>query len=423
MPKKRIVILGAGISGLTLAYDLSHADPSYDITLIEKKDRPGGWIESREIGGFFFENGPRTFRAARSEEIYRLVHDVGLSDELIFSDPKGRGRWLWIDGRLQKVPIWNFALLRALLREWRIPPNLSGDETVWEFAVRRLNEPTAMRLFDPLVIGIYGGDIRNVSIKACFPLWKEWEERYGSLTRGMWNERPKKGPFLFTLRHGVESLVHRLVQEIRGCFLYEHQVHKIAFTSDTATIHAGGKTFTADHVVSALPVQEIAHLLNETPPVTSTGTTVVNIGYSTDVLQRKGFGYIVSSQEQKQNGVLGVVFNSNSFPQQSRRSQETRLTVKLRRTDLSDAEALTLSREALKIHLGITADPDIVHIVRAQEAFPQMTLDYLERIEKWRDDLTRKHPRLTLIGNYLAGVGVNDCIKGARRAATSFSSA
>ncbi len=61
MKKKHILILGAGISGLSAAWYLSKVAPEYQVTILEKQHRAGGWIESSEGQGVLFEKGPRIF--------------------------------------------------------------------------------------------------------------------------------------------------------------------------------------------------------------------------------------------------------------------------------------------------------------------------------------------------------------------------
>ena len=86
MQKKRILILGGGISGLTVAYYLAKQD-LFDIHLIEKNDRSGGWIDSDSSTGFFFEKGPRVFRGAKSKEFLALAREIGMDKEIIPCSP------------------------------------------------------------------------------------------------------------------------------------------------------------------------------------------------------------------------------------------------------------------------------------------------------------------------------------------------
>ena len=53
-----VVIIGAGLTGLTAAFHLKEAGLS--LHLVEQRDRPGGVIDSHSEGGFIYESGPTT---------------------------------------------------------------------------------------------------------------------------------------------------------------------------------------------------------------------------------------------------------------------------------------------------------------------------------------------------------------------------
>src|SRR3990167_2129962 len=84
--KKRILILGAGISGLATAFFLTKQ--GYDCQVLEKEKGPGGCIQTEEKEGVFLEKGPRVFQASRSESLLALIHELELSPFLVFSKKK-----------------------------------------------------------------------------------------------------------------------------------------------------------------------------------------------------------------------------------------------------------------------------------------------------------------------------------------------
>ena len=71
--ENRIIIIGAGLTGLTLAYYLKKAGKN--ILLIEKNDRPGGVIQTKTENGFTYETGPST-GVLSSEELADLVEEL-----------------------------------------------------------------------------------------------------------------------------------------------------------------------------------------------------------------------------------------------------------------------------------------------------------------------------------------------------------
>src|SRR3989338_5649711 len=158
----RIAILGAGISGLATAW-YAQKTPC-DLQLFEQSNRAGGWLHTDHTTGFHFEKGPRTFKADKSPMLLELAAEMGLQEELIWSDLKPHHRYLWHEGGLYRFPTNPLAFflspltrgfITALLMEWKQPVKCS-DETVWEFVLRRFNYDVARQFFDPMVVGIFG---------------------------------------------------------------------------------------------------------------------------------------------------------------------------------------------------------------------------------------------------------------------------
>ncbi len=406
--KKKIFILGAGISGLSLAYFLSR-DSSLQVTILEKERRLGGWLQTDAAGEFFFERGPRTFRLA-SAELLSLVEDLGLQEEIIYSDKQAQVRYLWKGGRLHTVPKWTFSLLKALSTEWAKSPSSLSDETIWEFACRRFNAEVAYQFFDLLSIGIYGGDMKKLSIRSCFPLFFQWEKEFGSLTKGWWKSRSSKPSGLFSFRKGTESLIQALAGKSTSTICLDEEVKSVRSACEGVYIQTSKGFYLADYVFSALPAPASGALFHpQLKEVVHQGSHVAHVGYKEKIEIPKGFGYIVSSLEK--SNILGVVFDSTIFPQQNKRVEETRLTVMFRGGD---------AQRALREHLQITKEPAYFFQHAVDNAFPQMEVGYAEKIQAIQQDMERDHPRIKLIGNYITGVGVNDCVRSAKSAADTF---
>ncbi len=415
MKKPRVIILGAGISGLSCAYFLAK-QKGCDITVLEKSKRAGGWLGTLSAQGFLFEQGPRTFLFSKCKHIRQLARELGLEKELVLSSQEGKKRYLWIDGKLRQVPIWSGALVKALLKEWRVPA-LQEDESIWDFACRRFNPQVARHFFDPMVTGIYAGNIHELSMQACFPTVKKWEQEHGSITKGLWKMQKQSGPSLFTFENGVQSFVDGLERNTDAQFHYGEEALAIELSKNCVKVTTQTGVFEGEYLISSLPAHVAGKLLDpELLQIAHTGATVVNLGYHRAVLDRKGFGYIVSSQEQAE--VLGVIFDTQAFPRKNK--EETKLTVMLKESNLNESEALTLSLAALKKHLNITVYPDIYQIINAPKAFPQMKVGHVARMQALEARLSQKWPNLKLLGNYLYGVGVEDCIARAKSVSESF---
>lgn len=394
----KVVILGGGISGLSLGFWLK---PFCDVVVLEKESQVGGWLQSHDQGGFLFDKGPRTFRL--SPIFIDLIQALGLESEMILSAPGARKRYLFQEGRLKALSKW--MLLPALLREWRIPP-YEGEETIGAFARRRLGDKWAETLFDPLTLGVYGGDMEQLSMNACFPALKKWELQYGSLARGFWREF--KAHPLFSFREGSGVLTRTLAARLGDSLKMNQTVLKVNCRKEGVTVVTSERSYCADYVVSSLPPPMLLSLFPHLDSILSQfkmgSLQVATCGFDKPVLPVKGFGYLVPTHEQE--SLMGCLFDSEIFPQHNRQSNETRLTMMMRPVD--DPEGVV--QDVLKRHLHIHMSPQFLHVTRARDAIPQLQLGHSEKVKQLKEMASCHYPRLYLAGNYLKGVSVADAL-------------
>jgi len=419
-----IVIIGAGISGLTLGWRLKQQKPHIKLTILEKEQRPGGLIQTSLCDGFLFERGPHSCRSRDTGvATLQLIEELGLQSELIGASPAAKKRFIYHGGRLHPLPMVRTAI-ECLLKEWRIPRGTAEDESVFDFFVRRCGTRVANTLIDPLVSGIYAGDMRQLSMQACFPALYRHEQEHGSLVKGMLAnlfKRPQRHKFpLFTLRHGMEMLIHRLGDRLQGHLVLNCAAQSLQVMPDHVEIRTKGMTLHADEVFIALPAKATGTLVSGvlTPPTAVPGSSVavINMGWDRDVLKRSGFGYLVPSWEKEE--VLGVIWDSAVFPEQNRSPQETRLTVMLggaHRPDLPrlpELQLIQIAKKALDRHLNIREEPKALLVSVAHEAIPQYTVGHLSRLCSLETQLKdASQGRIHLLGSAWYGVSVNDCVR------------
>ena len=192
---KKIIILGGGISGLSLLWSLKkkHGKQA-DVILLEKTSRVGGWIRTVKKEGFLFEKGPRSCRTqGHGRATLRLIEELGLQKQVIQADASAHHRYLYFQQHLQKIPSSFLSFLFSpltrkiiphLLKEWLVPKAREEDETVHDFFSRRISREAAETFVNSLTLGIYACDSRKLSIKSCFPSIYAWEQQYGSLLKG-----------------------------------------------------------------------------------------------------------------------------------------------------------------------------------------------------------------------------------------------
>lgn len=383
----KIIVLGGGISGLSAAWHLQKQGA--EVTVLEKSGRVGGWIET-EKGEWLFEKGPRTFRG---EHLFELIQDVGLEKELLFS--KGGKRYLWHRGKLRSfLPGWILGAIRELF----VSKSELEDESIYDFAHRRFGAKIAETVFDPMTLGVYGGEIEKLSVKACFPFLVRWEQERGSVIRGFLAKKKGKSG-LFTLRSGMGSLIEALAKKLNvvlNCPVEEVRENGV---------FAGGKFWEADRIVSALPGQVLGRLTGFWEDFKTKSLWVVRLGFEKEFLKKSGFGYLVPSREKEQ--LMGMVWDSKIFPEQG----EGRLTAMVRD---SKKDPIEVTLEALRRHLGVRQQPKAIEALFAKEAIPQFEVGYLSRLQQFLRDMQKHFPKMAIVGNYLEGASVDACIRKAK---------
>ena len=192
----RIVVVGAGISGLATAWHLEQRlGPDVEVRILEKRSHVGGTAWTEKYEGYLLERGPNGFLDNR-ESTLRLCHSVGLTKELRRANPVSADRFVFLGDRLRKLPssLWSFLLSDLLTTggkirvacERLISPRRDGvDESIYEFGCRRIGREATEVLLDAFVTGILAGDCRALSLPASFPRMREMETKYGGLFRAM----------------------------------------------------------------------------------------------------------------------------------------------------------------------------------------------------------------------------------------------
>ncbi|HWR49780.1 MAG TPA: protoporphyrinogen oxidase, partial [Bryobacteraceae bacterium] len=204
----RVVIVGGGISGLSAAYYLRKAGIAP--TIVERRPRLGGVIETERVEGCVLEAGPDSFISQKPWAL-QLIREVGLGGDVIASNDHLRVTYVRKGGRLVPLPDglmlmiptkilpmvksgllgWGTKIRMGL--EWfRKPPvDPPEDRSVAEFVAEHYGQEAVDYLAEPLLSGIYGGDPSRLSVASVLPRFVELEAKYGSLTKGVLHARKK----------------------------------------------------------------------------------------------------------------------------------------------------------------------------------------------------------------------------------------
>lgn len=416
------IILGAGISGLTLGYELKKAGKPF--LILEKSHRAGGWIETETSQDFLFDHGPRSFRTQISgSPALTLVNELNLQDQLIRADPAAKKRLLFHQGRLQTFKPWNGKILKAAWKDLTTGSAKTEDETVEQFFVRRFGNDIATAFGDAMVSGIFAGDYTKLSMKSAFPKFWGWDQTHSGMIRGMFKNRGNKTG-IFSFKNGMQTLTDRLAEELKEHIRFNSEVIAMRQSNGSIFLTLGSQELLqAEQVFSTLNPLQLAPLVSQSAAkqlwkIPSASVAVVHLGYKKQLLQQKGFGYLVPKVENQ--SILGVVWDSCTFPQQNKHPEETRMTVMIggmRQKNLIDQspEALQeLACTSVQKHLHIDATPDATSIKIARNAIPQYEKGHEQILQNIHALINEQFPQLTLLGSGYNGVSVNDCIANAK---------
>ncbi len=453
----RIVVIGGGVSGLSVAYQLvreESAGASMDVTVLEQSDRPGGHLRSERVDGFLCEGGPNGF-LDNAPDTAALVKQLGL--DTIKSDGRARRRYIYRRGRLHAVPGSPVDFLKSPLLTWRgklqvLAEPLAArrppvDETILQFAARRLGKEAADALVDPMVSGVFAGDVAQLSLRACFPLMWELEEAHGGLFRALWARRRKRradhasigSPLgrLTSFADGIETLPASLARALGARVRTGSRVIAIArqLGEEPAPRPCWriqvehGAPLEADQVVFAGSPSTAARLIDALDPalasilaqIPSAPISVVALGYAVASIEHPldGFGFLAPRSEGLRS--LGALWESSIFPD---RAPGGHILVRVMIGGAHDPSAVRLddhalaaiARNDLQIAMGISATPAMTHVVRHAVGIPQYTTGHLDRLKRI-DEALGRWPGLHLTGNGYRGVSINNCIADAKSVA------
>jgi len=458
MKRKRVIVVGGGISGLATAVHLVEESPELDVVVLEENDRLGGVIATHREDGFLVEEGPENF-ITNVPWCMDFCRKIGFEQQLIATNDEFRAAFVVRDGELCKIPegfvimapsrlkpilttpILSWKGKLRLMLEWLVPRKKEEtDESLTSFATRRFGREVFERLIQPLVGGIYTADPDQLSLSATMPRFVKMERDHGSLTRAVFKEAAQKkaqkgkssgarsGVFV-----GAKAGMSEMVDVIRtrlgeSRFRTSAKVTRISkkgdgqFHLDLAGVNS--ETVQADAVVVATPAYHAANILNEMSAQLSdelnkipyAGCALVSLGYRREQIghQLDGFGYVTPQVEDRE--VLSSSFNSVKYVGRAPNGCELiRVFIggacQEHLVDSDEKKLLEIAENELHQLLKVEGVPVFTHIVRQRKKMPQYHIGH-EDLVKRIGELTDEQDGLFLTGNAYHGVGMPFCVRG-----------
>jgi oxygen-dependent protoporphyrinogen oxidase len=456
---KRIAIIGGGIAGLSAVFYLEQArrqGAALEYVLYEAGERLGGVLRTERVDDCLVEAGPDSFLTEKPWAA-ELCRELGLGDQLIGSNDRLRRTWIVVNRRLRPMPdglqfmvptrTWPIVFSRLfstrtklrMIGELFSPAHTSAaDESAAALVERHFGAEVVERLADPLLAGVYGGDVARLSARAVLPRFAEMEAQTGSLIRGMLAARRKRAgappqPLFSSLKEGMQQLVDAVVARLDPAALRRSApVRALQREGDRwQVVSTGAEAF--DFAVLAIPAFRASDLLEAASPalaavlaqIAYNNAMTVSLGFDAESVLPSlrwrfadGHGFLVPRREGR--CLLACTYVHNKFPH---RAPEGRLLLRTFLDDrhrdlagLSDEQAVQVARLELRAVLGLYAEPRFTRLYRWPAAMAQYEVGHLDRLAEI-DRLRAQLPGLALIGNAYRGIGVPDCIRSGRDAA------
>jgi oxygen-dependent protoporphyrinogen oxidase len=397
----KLAIVGGGISGLTLAYYLQN---SYDVTVFEK-EKWGGKAYTQKVDNYLMEEGVNGF-LSNSLKTMELCDEIGIKP--IRANDNSKIRYIY-DNKLIKIPLKPLDFLTSdilsfkgkidVAMEFFRKPVCDKEETVFEFATRRLGKEFTRRMMTPMLAGIYASTPEITSMNAAFPKLKRIECEYGSLFKGMIKLKRGGQPTgeLHSFEYGMSEMIDRLKEKTKANFI-KREIKDIDELKEFDKVVIATPAYEAAEILKKY--EKLSSLLNKIPY-----NPVAIVGFDYENITPVCFGILTV-----ENKSLGVLMDKYIFPNRN----GIRVMVGGARypeiKEMSEEEIIEIAQRDI-YEIIKNANPKIKWIKMHKNAIPNYSLGHQELVKKIMEEA--KKVNIYLTGNAYNGVSFNDCIKNA----------
>jgi len=407
---REATVIGAGISGLLVAHTLKQR--GFKVRVYDSAPRAGGLIETRQTRFGPAETAAHSLMV--NERVSQFFSEIGV--DLVPVRKESKARYIYRNGKMRRFPLTFRETLFTLRRFFSKPlrPIDPATASLADWASAHLGEPALKNLLAPFVTGVYATTPEDLRLAIAFPslvptdptrsfFWNLWAARKKS-------GRKKNRPTMMTPLRGMESVISNLKESLGTDLVLNHPIDELP---------------DVPNLILCIPPPDLARLIEKVDPESAVAlgrvkasplVTVTAFVRSTDFIggAPKGVGVLIPRNEGLR--LLGVLFNSSSFPGRSHDPETVSLTLMLGGT--TDPAALRLADEDLRglmtrelgILLGFRGELQHCEITRWNSAIPA----YSDELVRARELLSKgffSKPGRVAFTNYSKDVSIRGMIE------------
>ncbi|AYG00129.1 protoporphyrinogen oxidase [Lactococcus allomyrinae] len=456
--KKKIVIVGGGITGLSAMMEMQkrvlNEDLPVELLLVEAEPRLGGKIETVKHAGYIIERGPDSF-LERKTAMAELAAEVGVAEQLV-NNATGQA-YIAMNGKLYPIPagsimgvptneesflesgLFSDEAKKRAMDDFKIEKSPAEiDQSMGQFFRRRLGDEVVENLIEPLLSGVYGGNLDEMSLLSTYPQFYEVEQKYGSLIGGLREqakENVKKMPYRGAVKGmfqnfstGLQTLVDAIEAHIpKEKVRLSSPVIKILADSGSYRLEfADGNFISADSIILTTPHEISVQLLaaygvmEGFADIPSTSVVTIAMGFPAEALKKDfdGTGFLVSRNSDF--SITACTWLHKKWPHTTPAGKIT-LRVFMgkpgdeRYVTLSDEELISLALKDLRQIMDLDGEPEFAEISRLTNSMAQYTVGHKARLEEARKTLAEKLPGTFIAGMSYDAIGLPDNVVAGRK--------
>ncbi|WP_339214088.1 protoporphyrinogen oxidase [Solibacillus sp. FSL W8-0372] len=459
LKKRKVVIVGGGITGLTTAYYLQQKTKAHnlpiDIVLIEASLRLGGKIHTERKDGYIIERGPESFFDTGSS-VRKLARDLNIEHEIVQNN-NGR-TFIAVGSKLHQIPsnillggspkIFTFMTsnVLSLMGKFRAAGDLflpklphEADEAISEFFSRRFGKELVENLVEPVLAGTFAGDVDHVSMQSMFPQFYQLENDYRSLLVGM--KKTGKGIYALvdtpgeihyeSFVNGLESLIETLENSLTDVTILKglkvNCIENNIDYSQSITLN-DGTTIDADKVVMTTPFNVTkkifpdSDIMQQVPEMNYATIATVTMAFKPGTTKKYEGALNFFVSRNSHFAITSCTWSHQKWDNITPDGHEL-IRVYIGRVgdesivELSDNEIEKIVLQDLNRAVGLDAQPLFTTVARWKEAMPQYTIGHQLRMTSMKEQFYKEFPNVYLAGSSYEGISIPDCILQGRETA------